>query len=139
LSRRRFRLLPHTADIRLEVRGSDLRELFAESVAALFSLLTDRRRVRARESRIITVPVGDPADALFLLLREALLLHSMDRFLARSAHATIESTGMIVEIAGEPWDASRHALHREIKAVTSHAMSVEKRPKGYVARFLVDV
>ena len=36
-------------------------------------------------------------------------------------------------------DSSRHSLGREIKAVTRHAMTVEERPGGFVARFLVDV
>lgn len=138
MKRRRFRLLPHTADIRLEVRGRDLPELFAESVTALFSLLTDRRKVRARESRILR-GAGDPVDQLFHLLREALLLHYVDRFLVRDARGTMESSGVSVEVAGETYDASLHALHREIKAVTAHAMAIEKGPGGYIARFVVDV
>lgn len=139
MKRRSFRLLPHTADIRLEVRGKDLPELFAESVAALFSLVTDRRKVRARESRILKISAGDPADQLFLLLRNALLLVSVDRFLGRNVRGTMKSWGVNVEIKGEPCDLSRHSLHREIKAVTAHAMAVEKKRGGYVARFVVDV
>ena len=139
MKRRRFRLLAHTADIRLEVRGRDLPELCAESVTALFSLLTDRRKVCARESRILRGAGGDPVDQLFHLLREALLLHSVDRFLARDARGTMDASGVTVEMAGETFDASRHALHREIKAVTAHAMAIEKGPSGYIARFVVDV
>ncbi len=139
MKRRGFRLLPHTADIRLEVRGKDLPELFAESVSALISLVTDRRKVRARDSRILKISAGDPADQLFLLLREALLLVSADRFLGRSVRGTMESWGVTVEIAGEPCDLSRHSLYREIKAVTAHAMTVEKKTGGYIARFVVDV
>lgn len=139
MKRRRFRLLAHTADIRLEVRGRDLQQLCAESVKALFSLLTDRRKVRARESRIIRGSGCDPADNLFLLLREALLLHSVDRFLARNARVIMDGSGVSLEVAGETYDASRHDLHREIKAVTAHALAVDKGPGGYVARFVVDV
>jgi SHS2 domain-containing protein len=139
MKRRSFRLLPHTADIRLEVRGKDLPELFAESITAMLSLITDRRKVRARESRILVISERDPEEQLFLLLREALLLVSADRFLGRSACGTMKSSGVTVEIAGEPLDLSRHSLHREIKAVTGHAMAVEKRPGGYIARFVLDV
>jgi len=137
---RGFRLLPHTADIRLEVRGEDLPGLFAESVAAVYSLLTDRRKVRKRESRVLHVSGEDPADLLYLLLKEVLLLHSVERFLARDARVTMESSGVSAEIAGEPWDVSRHVLYREIKAVTAHAIAVERTPSGgYSARFLLDV
>lgn len=139
MTRPGFRRIPHTADIRMEARGADLPGLFAECVGALYSLVADRRTVRARESRIVRAPGGEPADQLFLLLREALLLHSVERFLARDARGTMEGSGVAVEIRGEPLDASRHVALREIKAVTAHAMTVEKVQGGYVARFLVDV
>jgi SHS2 domain-containing protein len=44
-----------------------------------------------------------------------------------------------VEVSGEPFDSSRHAAIREIKAVTAHGMTVERIPDGFVARFVVDV
>ncbi len=136
---RGYRLLPHTADIRLEVRGRDLPELFATGVTALFSLLTDRRRVRAAETRILEVTGRDLEDRLFLLLREALLLFAADRFLVRSARGRMIPSGVTVEVSGEPFDSSRHPAFREIKAVTAHGMAVERIPGGFVARFIVDV
>ena len=139
MSRRGFRLLPHTADIRLEVRGRDLPELFSASVEALFSLIVDRRRVRSAETRTIAVKGDDPRELLFSLLREGLLLFSADRFLVRSSRATMKVSRWEVKVAGEPFDASRHAADREIKAVTAHGMTVEKVPGGYLARFIVDV
>jgi SHS2 domain-containing protein len=42
-------------------------------------------------------------------------------------------------VRGEPLEASRHLVRREIKAVTAHAMAVERSPDGFLARFLVDV
>lgn len=136
---RRVRLLPHTADIRLEVRGRDLPELFAVGVSALFSLLIDRRRVRGAETRVLAVSGKDIEERLFLLLRKALLLFAADRFLVRSARGRMNPSGVTVEVSGEPFDSSRHPAIREIKAVTAHGMTVERNPDGFVARFLVDV
>lgn len=139
MTARGYRLLPHTADIRMEVRGRDLPELFASGVTALFSLFTDRRRVRAAETRILEVSGRDLEDRLFLLLREALLLFTADRFLVRSARGRMKRSGVIVEVSGEPFDASRHAVFREVKAVTAHGMAVTRVPGGFAARFIVDV
>jgi len=136
---RGYRLLPHTADIRLEVRGQDLAGLFATGVTALFSLLTDRRRVRAAETRILEITGKDLEDQLFLLLRDALLLFTADRFLVRSARGRIKRSGVRVEVRGEAFDASRHPAFREIKAVTAHGMVVERIPGGFVARYVIDV
>lgn len=136
---RRFRLLPHTADLLVEARGRDLPDLFSSCVAALFSLITDRRRVRAAQTRTVEVSAKDPEDQLFLLLRGALLLFSADGFLARTTRVTIGGNAVILSVAGEPADFTRHAAGREIKAVTAHAMTVERTPEGVIARFVVDV
>jgi SHS2 domain-containing protein len=136
---RGYRHLPHTADIRLEVRGSDLPGLFAESVAALFSLIVDRRTVRAAETKILEASGEDLPDTLYLLLRGALLLFTAERFIVRSARGTMDASGARVEVSGEPFDESRHSALREIKAVTAHGLAVESIPGGVVARFVVDV
>lgn len=136
---RSYRLLPHTADLRVEVRGKDLPGLYAAGVVALFSLVIDRRRVRAAAERSFKVDAQDPEERLFLILRESLRLFSLDGFLVRTARATIKNTEVEIKVAGEPFDPSRHAASREIKAVTAHGMTVRKVPGGCVARFIVDV
>jgi SHS2 domain-containing protein len=137
--RARYRLLPHTADLCFEVRGDDLPSLLAASAEALFSLLTDRRRVRPTERRALAVPPAPPDEQLYLLLRQALLLVSSGRFLVRRAGATMESGAVTVTLAGETADPSRHEVYREIKAVTRHALSVRRDEGGWTARFIVDV
>lgn len=137
--RARHRLLPHTADLYVEVRGDDLPSLLAASAEALFSLLTDRRTVRKKERKTLPVPPGPPDEQLYLLLRQALLLFSAGRFLARNAGATMEAGTVKVTLAGEAADPSRHELFREIKAVTRHALSVTQDAGGWTARFVVDV
>lgn len=139
MTRRRYRFLPHTADLRVEVREKTLPELYASCIETLFSLLTDRRRVREGGSRILTIAGASPEDRLFFLLREALLLFEIDRFLGRRAHGTIQGDRVILSVLGESLDPSRHSPCREIKAVTRHAMTIEERPDGFVARFVVDV
>ena len=139
MTRRRYRLLPHTADLCVEVRGDDLPSLLAAAAEALFSLLTDRRRVRPKERVVLPVPPAAPDEQVYLLLRQALLLVSSERFLVRSAGATMEAGTVKVTLAGETADPSRHELFREIKAVTRHALSVRRDAGGWAARFIVDV
>jgi SHS2 domain-containing protein len=137
--RARHRLLPHTADLCVEVRGDDLPSLLAAAVDALFSLLTDRRRVRPKMRKVLPVPPAPPDEQVYLLLRQALLLVSSERFLVRSAGATMEAGTVKVTLAGEAADPSRHEVYREIKAVTRHALSVRQGAGGWTARFIVDV
>jgi len=139
VTRRRYRLLPHTADLLVEVCGSDLASLIETAAEAIFSLLTDRRRVRPTGRRVVVIPPGPPEEQLLLALRRSLALFDADRFLARSASATMESGSVTLTLAGEPADPSRHAAFREIKAVTRHALAVRRDAGGWTARFLLDV
>jgi SHS2 domain-containing protein len=139
VTRRKYRLLPHTADLCVEVRAGELPSLLADAVGSLFSLLTDRRRVRGKERKMLPVPAAPPDEQLYLLLRQALLLVSSEQFLARNVGATMESGIWNITLAGETADPARHEVYREIKAVTRHALSVERDGEGWTARFIVDV
>jgi SHS2 domain-containing protein len=123
----------------LEVRAGDLPGLFSSCVLALFSLLVDRRTVRGTEVRTAEVTGNTPEEQLFFLLREGFLLFAAHKLLVRTARVTIQGKRVTLGVAGEPLDLSRHFVGREIKAVTAHAMVVEKSPGGYIARFVVDV
>jgi SHS2 domain-containing protein len=136
---RPYRFLSHTADLRIEVRGRDHAALFAACVEALFSLVTDRRRVRRKETRTAQAEGDTPEERLFLLLREALALFAVHGFLVRGAHVTMKGKRVAMTAVGERADPYRHAIHREIKAVTAHALDVRRTPEGILARFVVDV
>ena len=123
----------------MEVRGEDLPGLFSSCILALFSLLVDRRTVREAEARSAEVTGDTVEEQFFFLLREAFQLFAAQTFLVRTAHVTIKGKQVTLTVTGEPLDSSRHTVMREIKAVTAHAIVVERSPGGYLARFVVDV
>jgi SHS2 domain-containing protein len=135
----RHRLLPHTADLLVEVRAPDFPSLCGRSVEALFSLLTDRRKVRPAETRSLEFAPDPPEETLLSVLRQSLLLFFLDRFLVRDADATMKGNRVFLTVRGEPMDAERHSMGRELKAVTAHALAVEAGTPGFTARFVVDV
>lgn len=139
MTRKRYRLLPHTADLLVEVRAADFPALCAASVEAVFSLLTDRRRIRRVERRTLDSGSGPREELLLSILRQALLLFSLDRYLVREASATMVDGRIVVSVHGEPLEGARHAVCREIKAVTAHALAVEEGPSEFIARFVLDV
>ena len=139
MTRTGYRLLPHTADLLVEVRAEDFPDVCAASVEALYSLLTDRRRIRPAERRTFHSGPGAPEETLRSLLRQALLLFSLHRFLVRDASATMKGRRVDVTVRGERFDGARHPVHREVKAVTAHALAVREGPSGFTARFVLDV
>jgi len=135
-----YRLLSHTADLFVETIAGSFPSLCEVSVEALFSLLTDRRKVRRVLKKNIEFPVVSPDELLLSVLRGSLLLFSLDQFLVRDADAAMKDDRIVVVFEGEPMDAARHSMKLEIKAVTAHALAVESSPSGvFKARFVVDV
>ena len=95
--------------------------------------------MRGVEFRTAEAAGGTAEEQLFFLLREALQIFTVHRFVARTARVTIHRERVTLTVAGEPLDLTRHDVRREIKAVTAHAIAVERLPVGCLARFVVDV
>ena len=135
-----YRLLDHTADLRVEIRGRDLPELFANAALALFDLLTDRSRVRDAQRETVSVEGVDPEDLLAEWLREHLFrYHANGRLCGRVETPRVGATACACTTWGETFDAARHEARHEIKAVTYHGLFVREEAEGWVAQVVLDV
>ncbi len=136
----RYRLLDHTADLRVQVYGNSLRQLFQNALYTLTDLLTDARRVRTLRSRRVTVR-GEGEDLLLVrFLRELLFLFETRRFLGRRLEFIRRGdTILAARVWGERFDPARHPLRTEVKAVTYHRLKVERRRGRWVAEVIFDV
>ncbi|MGH7569149.1 MAG: archease [Gemmatimonadales bacterium] len=124
-----FKFVPHTADIAVELTARDEPGLYQAGLDALRTLLVGESEVVPREERAIEVGADDPGERLVRFLSEVLYLYETERFLpARTLPAGI---------AGEPFDPSRHAALREVKAVTYHGADVRRAPDGALQATIV--
>jgi len=135
-----YRIFDHTADLGVEVAGVSLEELYAGAALALFALLTDLSSVRAGVAREIVVSGEDPADLLVNFLREILYAWNGDGFLMKSCLVReVKPQRLTALLRGETFDPARHRIKQEVKAVTYHQASVEKKGDVWVARVIFDV
>jgi SHS2 domain-containing protein len=135
-----YTLLNHTADIGIEVWGNTKKEALAASVEAMFDLIAESDSVTAREEKKITVSGVDTADMLINLLREALYLFHGDAWLCKTCEILeMAEENITARLHGESYDAKKHQLKMEIKAVTYHTLKIEKRDYGWRARVIFDV
>jgi len=135
-----YRIFDHTADLGLEVYGTDEGDLFRNAAHALFDILTDRGRVRGREEREIAVEGADREELLVNFLREVLSLYNSESWLLKEC--TIRDRGdchLRATVTGEPFDRSRHTMDREIKAVTYHRVRIDRTARGLTGRVVCDV
>jgi SHS2 domain-containing protein len=136
---RRWRLIDHTADMRVEVCGSDLQELFANAAAALTELLGTGSEIRIEKEMDVTLESPGLEELMVDWLREILYYNQVSGWilaqisLEQLSHTTLKARlSFGVRRDEEPPDT-------EIKAVTYHGISVEKTDLGYCSRILFDI
>ena len=135
-----YRTFDHTADVGIEVYGEDLYQLFSNAGYALFDLITDIDTIDATASLSVTTDGTDREDLMVSWLSELLYLHQLRGFLLSSF--TLHELGeksLSATVKGEHYDAHRHELVREIKAVTYHQLTVAKEKDRWIARIVFDV
>jgi len=135
-----YRTFDHTADVGIEVYGEDLYQLFINAGYALFDLITDLDTIDATTSLSVTIDAIDQEDLMVSWLSELLYLHQLKGFLLNNfmLHELGEKS-LRATVKGEYYDAHRHELVREIKAVTYHQLTVAQEKDRWVARIVFDV
>ena len=134
-----WELLDHTADIRMEVRGTTLEELFLNAADGLVSLLAPDAEA-ATDTEIDVVLDSDDAENLLVdWLREILFYNETRDFVPVQTEVMELSNRVMkarlvggVKLSGEEPVA-------EIKGVTYHGLSITKTGRGYTARIVFDI
>ena len=135
-----YQPIDHTGDLGMRVFGADLHELFAHAAWGLFDLMTDAERIEPRIGRELAVEAIDLEDLMVRWLGELLYAYDTDRFLtANATFHVLEPTRLRATLRGEPFDATRHPIDTEIKAVTYHQIAVGRLDTGWQARVIFDI
>lgn len=142
-----WKLLDHPADIKIEVSGENLEELFLNAGLALTFLLAGSTKQNTPKLKKTITLTSDSSDLDILLadwLREILFYFNVEKFILCDAIVNIkkmENSGLLsASLSGF---ILRHGdeLHDgvEIKGVTYHDLSLDENPEGFVAHVIFDV
>jgi len=138
--RRFHRPFFHTADLGLHIWGRDLAELFIHAAEALMATLTDRRRLRRRERRDITVTAEDQETLLVAWLNYLLYLYDRDGFLGRHFRILeLTPERLQGEAWGEIFEPERHIGKTAVKAATYHQLKIVPFDGGWQATVIFDL
>jgi SHS2 domain-containing protein len=136
----RYRKLEHTSDIKVEIYGADLRELFINAATCLFDLILDRKKVRETQSVPVSLESADLSELFLDWLRELLFLFSTHSLaIRRVGIGSVGPTEVQATVYGEEFDAERHGLKVEVKTPTYHQYRIDHTAKGYLATVIFDV
>ncbi len=137
-----FEPLEHTADLALQAWGTDLAELFQNAALGMFHFVTDPAAVRESRGRDIRLEADDLEGLLVEWLSELNFLHEQhDELYARAEVDSVdaEACRLSGQALGESFEAGRHCVHTEIKAVTFHELQLERDEDGWRAQVIFDV
>ncbi len=132
--------LDHTGDAAFEIRARTLPELFERAATALFGYLTDLSLVRPLQSEAVVLSARDLPALLVVWLSELNYRHVTGGMVFSAFRVGFpEDLHIEAQAFGEAFDANRHALYTEIKAITYHGLSVNQTAEGWAASIIVDL
>ena len=137
---RPYRQLPHTADLAWRLWGASLPELFENAGRALSATLTDRRYLRRRATREVSLSAGDREALLVDWLNHLLYLFDVDGFLGRDFQVeSLTDERLEARVTGESFDPNRHPERTAVKAATFHQLSIVAVKDGWEATVVLDL
>ncbi|MEN9978913.1 MAG: archease [candidate division WOR-3 bacterium] len=137
-----YRLLDHTADLKVEIYGQELKELFCNAAFMIFDVMLDLKQVREQGNYEISLQSADLPELFLDWLRELLFLFSTRSFVTRRVEiSALQSEPALLKavVYGESYDPDRHGLKIEIKTPTYHQYQIERMQEGYRATVIFDV
>jgi SHS2 domain-containing protein len=137
-----WKLLEHPSDIRIEVHGKNVEQIFLNSASAMTSIITGTDEHPKKLSvKNLFLQSDFLQDLLVDWLRELLFLFTVERFVFCDASLKIDETNAIEAIVlgyfMEFPDQFRDGV--EIKGITYHGLLFEKTRDGFVAQVIFDV
>ncbi|MEO0090041.1 MAG: archease [candidate division WOR-3 bacterium] len=137
----RYKLIPHTSDLGVEIYGKTIEELFLNALYCVTDNLTDIEKVEEVIEREISIEGEDLEDLFMNFLRELIFIFSTEYFLGKNIkNLQIEKdykklTGILV---GEKFNKEKHPIKIELKTPTYHLFSIKKEDI-YKATVIFDV
>jgi SHS2 domain-containing protein len=140
----KYREIDHTADIGLVGEGSTLPALFASLAFGMIQIACHASNPEARQDLTITLD-DTAADGLLVqwlseinyqLIVNHFLLVSIPKL---SIHQSNIAFHLTAHLSGADIGSQSDLLKTEIKAVTYHQLSIEKKNDTYKARVIFDI
>ncbi len=135
----KFKFIPHTADIKFQAFGKNLKEVFENSALALFDTFYDGK-VKEKKKFKVKAKGNDFESLLYNFLEEFLVLFDSENFLPckiKNLKLDEKNFEIEAEVFGDEIKNYETSVH--VKAVTYNEMFVKKEKNKWVSQVVVDV
>ena len=137
----RYQRLDHTADIGVRAFGRTPAALFQNAALGMLEIWIDPRRVRLSKTVKLHATGANLEDLLVGWLSEILYQVSARKMLLKKFEFQAMTPTQVRAVGwGERIDPKRHAIQKEIKAVTYHGLMIRKNREGMLtAQVIFDI
>jgi SHS2 domain-containing protein len=135
----KYKFLKHTADAKFQAFGTDIKEVFENSVLAVSEILSKGKKVKSLKIKKFTIKGKTNENLLYNLLEETIYLLDAEEFIVAKAKIKIneDSKSMKVEFHGD--DSKKYKGLESVKAVTYNEMFVKKFKGKWTAQVVLDI
>ena len=135
-----YRLVDHTADLGIMVRGEDLKDLFENAALSLIHIIMGKIPEGKGESLQVDIQGEDMVDLMVNWLSEILYLFEGEKKILNWVEITsLSSKNISAMLQLIPYDERAFDIQCEIKAVTYHQLKISKNNKHWQATIIFDV
>jgi len=135
----KFKFLPHTADIKFQAFGKNLKEVFENSALALSNAIYDGK-VKEKKKFKITAHGHDLESLLYEFLEEFLVLFDSKNFLlSKIKNLKLDEKKLKIEAEITGDDVINYETSMHIKAITYNEMFVKKQKNKWVSQVVLDI
>ncbi len=138
-----FELFEHRADVGIRGFGGTKEEAFAECAKAMFSVMVDLGKVRAKGGDSLEIESQNLEELLVAFLNHLLYLRDVKGKVYNRFSLYITNVGgkwlLKGDAFGEKIDAERHLPKGDVKAASFHQLRVAEENGKWIAQCVVDV
>jgi len=133
-----FYFIDHPADIEVKSTSKTFEEALKFSIYGMVEIIADRKKIKKKIKKSISVGVIDYKEDVYKILTEILYIFETEYFLPKDVNVK-RNKKYIIELEGQQITGKEEFLRTEIKAVTYHNLKAEKINNGWEIRVMFDV
>ena len=104
------------------------------------SVVAGTSKIEPRENRSVELQARDRECLLVRWLTEILYLYDAEKFLTADVKFEILTNTLLqANLLGELYNASKHELKLDVKAITNHQLKIEDHDGDWTARVFMDI
>ena len=135
-----FKILDHTADLGITVRGYDLQNLFESAAKSMLQVMFGENYAEGSKTLKLSVQGEDLADLMVRWLGEILYIFEGENEMVTDVEIdSIVPSHLYATVKTIPFNPDMHEIFCEIKAVSYHQIQVAKKNHRWKARIIFDL